>query len=84
MPRFYFHICNGDGFTVDEEGRELIDLAAARQAAITGARDLMSTEIRDGHLNPASFIEVEDDQHQLLFTLAFSEAFEIRTPGKGC
>ena len=84
MPRFYFHICNGDGFTVDDEGQDLPDADAARQAAIAGARDLMSTEIREGHLNPASFIEVEDAKHRHVFTLAFSEAYEIVKPGKGC
>jgi len=38
------------------------------------ARDIMAAEIRNGLLNPASFIEVDDDAHRLLFTLAFAEA----------
>jgi len=34
MPRFYFHVCNGNGFTEDEEGQELADVEAARARAV--------------------------------------------------
>ena len=77
MPRFYFHICNGDGFTEDEEGLELADEAAARSAALKSARDIMAAEMRAGELNPSSFIEVEDCDHALLFTLPFAEAYIV-------
>jgi hypothetical protein len=78
MPLFYLHVCNGNGFIEDEEGQELADLAAAREAAIHGARDIMREDIRRGELDPASFIEVEDSEHQHLFTLQFSEAVRIK------
>ena len=77
MPLFFFHVCNGNGFTEDEEGRELADEAEARVAALAGARDIMAEEMRSGQLNPASFIEVEDSEHRHLFTLAFSEAYTV-------
>jgi hypothetical protein len=77
MPRFYFHICNGDGFTEDEEGLELADDIAARAFALVNARDIMAAEMRAGQLNPASFIEVEDADHQHLFTLPFSESYIV-------
>jgi hypothetical protein len=78
MPRFFFHVCNGNGFTEDEEGRELLDEAEARSVALTGARDIMAEEMRAGQLDPASFIEVEDSEHRHLFTLLFSDAYTIR------
>jgi hypothetical protein len=77
MPLFYFHICNGDGFTEDEEGQILADEESARAAAVANARDIMAAEMRAGELNPASFIEVEDSDHRHLFTLAFSEAYTV-------
>ncbi|MEA3011446.1 MAG: hypothetical protein QOJ91_3138 [Sphingomonadales bacterium] len=77
MPRFFFHVCNGNGFTEDEEGRELLDEAAARFVALAGARDIMAEEMRAGQLDPASFIEVEDSQHRHLFTLLFSDAYTV-------
>ncbi|MET1111861.1 MAG: hypothetical protein ABWX67_10090 [Allosphingosinicella sp.] len=80
MPLFFFHVCNGNGFTEDEEGRELADETEARSAALAGARDIMAEEMRAGQLNPASFIEVEDSEHRHLFTLPFSEAYTINPP----
>lgn len=80
MARYFFHVCNGDGFTEDEEGLELGNEAAARAAAVLSARDIMAAEIRNGLLNPASFIEVEDGEHNHLFTVLFSDAFTVMPP----
>jgi hypothetical protein len=79
MPRYYFHVCDGDGFTEDEEGRELPDLEAARGEAIKGARSIMEAEVRAGTVDLASFIEVENDSRELVFTLPFSEAIRIKS-----
>ena len=79
MPRFYLHICNGDGFTEDEDGVELPNLEAARREAIKGLRDVMSAEMMSGELNMASFIEIEDEQHLLLHTVQFSDAVDVRS-----
>ncbi|HEX8669028.1 MAG TPA: hypothetical protein VF727_11735 [Allosphingosinicella sp.] len=76
MPRFYFHVCNGDGFTPDEEGSELPDAETARAEAVRSARSLMSDELRDGFLNLSSFIEVEAEGEHL-FTVTFEEAVKI-------
>lgn len=78
MPLFYLHVCDGTGFVEDEEGLELPDEAAARDAAVRGARDLMSAEVGRGELDLSSFIEVEDENHQWLFTLTFAEAVRLK------
>lgn len=78
MPLYYLHVCDGNGFVEDEEGRELPNEAAARAEAIIGARDIMTADIRSGELDLTSFIEVEDENRNLLFTLPFSEAVEIK------
>lgn len=77
MARFYMHLSNGNGFTEDEEGVELEDENAAREKALSGARDLMAGDLREGELNLSSFIEVEDEAHRLLFTLHFSDAVKL-------
>ena len=46
MPRFYLHLCNGTGFTEDDDGVELAGLDAARAAAIAALRDVMAGELR--------------------------------------
>ena len=79
MPRFYLHVCNGNGFTEDEEGAELPNLKAARDQAIDGLRDIMASEMRQGEVNMASFIEVEDENHVLVDTILFLDAVNVRT-----
>lgn len=79
MPHYYFNICNGDGFTPDEEGCDLPDAEAARRRAVEGARSIMSSEVRDGRLDLSSFIEVEigEAERRLLFTLTFADALDM-------
>jgi hypothetical protein len=79
VPRFYFHVCNGSGFTEDEEGTEHPDLAAARVNAIMGLRDIMAGELKAGELNLGSFIEIEDEDHRLIMTVPFSDAVKVET-----
>jgi hypothetical protein len=77
LPRFYFHICDGSGFTEDEEGQELPDQEAARNEAIRGLRDISAGELRRGEMNLGSFIEVEDQAHRLVMTADFSDAVRV-------
>lgn len=78
MPKFFLHICDGNGFVEDEEGAEWPDLAAARASAIEGLRDVLAGGLRGGTLDLASFIEIEDENHQLLETVTFAEAVQTR------
>ena len=75
--RFFMHICNGNGFVEDEEGRELEGEDAARTEAIAAARDVMAGDLRNGMLDLSSFIEVEDEAHELLFTVTFADAVTV-------
>ena len=77
MPRFFFHVFNDDT-TIDEEGAELIDLDAARERALNGARDLVCESVAKGHLNLDHRIEVTDEQNARLLTVTFREAFTIQ------
>jgi hypothetical protein len=79
LPVFYLHLCNGNGFTEDAEGAEYVNLADARVAAIAGLRDIMAAELKEGSMNMASFIEIEGADHQLLTTVQFVDAVDIRT-----
>jgi hypothetical protein len=79
VPRFYLHVCDGAAFSDDEEGMELHDAEAARRAAIVGLRDVMSAELKDGQINMAAFVEIEDENHQLVMTVPFLDAVEVLT-----
>jgi hypothetical protein len=77
MALFYLHVCNGSGFVEDMEGQDHPTVEDARRAAVEGLRDILAGELRNGDLNTASFIEVEDEHHQLVATVSFEEA--VRT-----
>ena len=73
MAVFYLHTCDGNTFVEDEEGIELPNQAAARERAIARAREIMAGDLRLGEMDLTSFIEVEDANKKLLFTLTFAE-----------
>jgi hypothetical protein len=56
------------------------DEQIARSEAIKGARSIMADDVQRGQLDLSSFIEVEDERHELLFTLSFGEVIDV-TPG---
>jgi hypothetical protein len=76
MPRYYFNVRHRPGpagLAVDPEGEEFPDLNAARERALSAARDHISRTrtdiIRDWFV--CSF-EIEDEDAQLLLTVPFS------------
>jgi hypothetical protein len=77
MPRYYLHICNGSGSVEDEEGAELPNLEAARVKAVEGLRDIMASEMKRGEINLGSFIEIEDENRQLVMTVPFTDAVSV-------
>jgi hypothetical protein len=56
------------------------DDETARAEAIAAARDMMAADLRDGQLVLTSFIEVEDEGHELLFTIAFADVVNVTPP----
>ena len=76
VPRFFFHV-HDDIDALDEEGRELPDLAAARDAAINGVRELACEQIRKGKVDLRHRIEVADDAGRTVLKITFGDAFAI-------
>jgi hypothetical protein len=76
MPLFYFHV-HDDQNVVDEEGRDLPDLDAARHCAVEGARDLICADVRQGRLNLGHSIIVTDSAGLVVARIPFGEAFTI-------
>ncbi|OWK32310.1 DUF6894 family protein [Sphingomonas mucosissima] len=76
MPIYRFHIVN-DIDVPAEEGEELANLAAAHLRAIDYARDLAAMAVRQGRLDLAHRIEVEDEQGETLLTVTFGDAVDV-------
>ena len=82
MTRYYLNIHNGIGPVMDEEGCDLANLDAAREAAIEGIRSMISEEARTGLLDLTGRIEVMDAHGNLLCLVNYEEAIELRGPGQ--
>lgn len=77
MPHYYFHVLD-DLDTIDDEGIELPDEAAARERALSAARVLMCESLtRYGRITLHHRIDIEDSHHRPLASVSFSEAVEI-------
>lgn len=61
MARCHLNVFD-DATAADDEGFELLDIEAAREEAIRGARALIAEQLqKDGRINLLHRIEVEDD-----------------------
>lgn len=78
MSCFYFNIYNDD-VTIDEEGAELKDAAAAYQYAVKSARALAAHSALEGRLTGSHYVEVMDEDRMRVATIRFDEAVEIRS-----
>ena len=76
MPRFFFHLRDGESID-DPDGMYLPDMHTARLEAVRSARDIMAEDVRRGHLELSHWIEVTDEQGEAIFALPFREAVEI-------
>ena len=76
MSRYFFHVRN-DVSVDDEEGLELPDLAAVRNKACEGVRDLVCEGVRRGEVNLEHYVFVTDERGQEILRLKFGEAFKI-------
>lgn len=80
MPRFFFHVFNGNGETTDDEGLDIENQAGARQVAIDSIRSIVSEEARQGMIDLVGRIAIEDGARNVLLEVSFAEAFELNLP----
>lgn len=77
MPRYFFNVYD-DVIAADEEGKELPNEQAARLHAMIGARDIIAEQVRRGYLVRSHWIDVVDEQGEVLLTVTFGEAVDIK------
>jgi hypothetical protein len=80
MARFFFFVFNGNGETPDDEGIDLANQSAARRIALDSIRSIIAEEAREGVIDLNGRIDVKDDAANVLLTVPFSEAFDLRLP----
>lgn len=78
MPRFYLHLRDGTDETLDPEGVDYPDMDAVRKAALSGARDLMANDLRNGGIIDLRYrIDAENEDRQVVYSLPFKHAANI-------
>lgn len=81
MPRFYFHLFN-DVDAPDNEGLELLDLAAARLHAGNQARFTAGETVKlQGRIDLRHRIDIEDHRGNVLDTVCFGDVVSVATYG---
>jgi len=74
MSRYFFDLDEDGDVTADHEGRELPDVAAARDQAIREARALLSSDVSHGKLRLDSRIRVREAGGAEVLAVNFAEA----------
>jgi hypothetical protein len=77
VPRYHFDLHDGAGLVIDEEGRELPDLAAVRREAVKGIRSVISAEVGRGSLDLTGRLVVRDGSGAEALVMTFDEALAI-------
>lgn len=78
MQTYYFHLRDGTDVLLDPDGRALPSLAAVAGAALLEARAIISAEAKGGRISLNQSIDVEDEAGQVVHSLPFAEAVQIK------
>lgn len=76
MPRYFFHLYN-DITSIDQEGVELPDQAAAHAHGTEEARAMAADSALHGKIDRDHHIDIVDDQGRVVETICFGEAVAI-------
>jgi hypothetical protein len=76
MVRFHFHVIGNGSRIEDLEGQHLDGLEAAREEAVTIAREIMSNRILRGTRSAHWKFEIANEAGQIVLELPFAEAID--------
>ncbi|WP_337269100.1 DUF6894 family protein [Oryzifoliimicrobium ureilyticus] len=77
MPRYYFHIREGDDLAHDDEGLDLPDLETAQKEALEAARDMLVELIRSGLPVNGQCFEICDEKGKVLQVVPFRKVLNL-------
>lgn len=75
--RVFLHLHECGTVLPDEEGIEVASMAAARDHAISVARELIATEVQAGHLCLGCYIDIEPEDGGDHITVLFRDVVRI-------
>lgn len=81
MARFFFDL-HDEFDAIDDEGKDLPDVHAAKDVALREAREMIMAEVARGELDLCHRIEVRDEQGRVVHVIHFADAVSIAFAGK--
>ena len=78
MPKFYFHLHDGEGWIHDTDGAECPSFDVAKAKALAAIRDIVCGDIMAGRAIVLShYVTVDDDQGIQVAKVSFGDAVSI-------
>ena len=78
MPRFFFHVRQGEDFEPDVTGLDLDDADVAQAAGLRALHDLHDEMAGEGFMDWT--LEVADDAGEIILRLSVGEMFPLTPP----
>ncbi|MGV3552165.1 DUF6894 family protein [Rhizobium sp.] len=77
MPKFYFHVRDGDQIIRDHEGIDMPGKDAAAAEAKQAARDLLAEQLKFGATLDTRQFEIVDDRGEKVLSLPFRSVLRL-------
>lgn len=77
MPRYYFHLRDGEDVLLDPKGMELPDSLAIEAQALYEARSILSHDVMNGRIKLSQRIDVENEDGNIVHSIPFVDAVEV-------
>jgi hypothetical protein len=82
VPRYFFDLHNGMD-VLDEEGKELPDLEAAKGTALAEVREMILASIADNsELDLCHYVQVRDEGGAIVYVMRFEDAVTVKRAAK--
>jgi hypothetical protein len=78
MPKYYFHIRDGNELEVDRDGTDFESLDVAVNDARTAAREIMAEKLLSGEMLDGQRFEITDEEGVLVETVTFRSALNLQ------
>lgn len=72
MPRYYFHIRDGESVVFDREGADFASLELALEEAVTSAREIIAEAVRRGKAPDGQVFEITTEEGEVVRSMPFS------------
>ena len=77
MPRFYFHIRNGDFLMKDPEGSEVGSAEQAREEAVLAAREILAQRVLKGEPLVGDAFEIAAEDGHIVHVVPFTSVLVL-------